>query len=107
MPKIKTHPWDPADHIVDGEDVLVYLKMVTPEEYDPDNTPYFLDCIARSRGVAEIAGVEFREQDDGSRSVTVTTNAGKSAAIAIAREADPQSIKNALTPQPARHPISP
>ena len=59
MAKIKTRPWDPADHIVDGEDVLAYLKMVTPEEYDPAITPFFLDCIARSKGVAEIASVDF------------------------------------------------
>ena len=61
MAKIKTRPWDPADHIVDGEDVLAYLKMVTPEEYDPAITPFFLDCIARSKGVAEIATCEFRQ----------------------------------------------
>ena len=49
MAKVKTHPWDPADHIVDGEHVLAYLHVITKEEYDPYVTPYFLDCIARSK----------------------------------------------------------
>jgi hypothetical protein len=104
MAKSKTHPWDPADHIVDGEDVLVYLKLVTPEEYDPVTTPYFLNCIARSRGVAEIASCEFHEPD-GIRSITVTTTSGVSATLAIEPNIDADSIRAALTPAPA--PASP
>ncbi len=100
MSKIKTHPWDPADHIVDGEDVLVYLKVIAHEEYDPGVTPYFLDCIARSRGVAEIAMVAFSEKD-ANRTVTVTTTSGASTTLAIAPEVDVDSIRRALTPAPA------
>lgn len=104
MSKIKTHPWDPADHIVDGEDVLVYLKVIVHEEYDPDVTPYLLDCIARSRGVSEIAMVAFSEKD-ANRAVTVTTTSGASTTLAIAPEVDVDSIRRALTPAPA--PASP
>ena len=106
MAKIKTRPWDPADHIVDGEDVLAYLKMVTPEEYDPAITPFFLDCIARSKGVAEIATCEFHEQD-GVRSITVTTVKGVSATISIAPDVDADSIRDALMPTHTPEPISP
>ena len=103
MAKIKTRPWDPADHIVDGEDVLAYLKMVTPEEYDPAITPFFLDCIARSKGIAEIATCEFHDRD-GVRSVTVTTVNGVSATFEVVPEVDADSIRDALmrthTPEP-------
>ena len=106
MAKIKTHPWDPADHIVDGEDVLTYLATVTPAEYDPVTTPFFLDCIARSRGIAEISAYEFNEQS-GIRSLTVTTTSGASTTLAIAPEVDVDSIRRALTPANAPEPISP
>ncbi len=106
MANTKTHPWDPADHILDGEDVIAYLKMATPEEYDPVITLYFLDCIARSSGVAEITSVDFHEQG-GNRSVTVTTVNGTSATIVIAPDVDADSIRNALVPTPAPEPISP
>ena len=106
MPKIKTHPWDPADHIVDGEGVLAYLKIVTPEQYDPVITPLFLDCIARSKGVAEISGVNFHEHN-GNRSVTVTTTNGASTTIPIAADADADSIKKALTSARSSEPIAP
>ena len=105
MPKIKTHPWDPADHIVDGEDVLAYLKVVTPEEYDPVATPFLMDCIARSKGVAEIASLVCHEARDGNRSITITTISGAETTIAIAPEVDVDSIRRAFTPAPA--PASP
>ncbi len=105
MAKTKTHPWDPADHIVDGEHVLVYLKTVTPDEYDPVVTPFFLDCIARSKGVAEITGLVCHEAGDGNRSITITTISGAEATIAIAPEVDVDSIRRALTPAPT--PTSP
>ena len=108
MPKIKTYPWDPADHILDGEHVLAYLHVITKEEYDPYVTPYFLDCIARSKGVAEIASLVCHEAgDDGNRSITITTIGGAEATIDIAPEVDVDSIRRALTPAPAPEPIVP
>ena len=101
MAKVKTHPWDPAEHITDGEYVLLYLKMVTPEEYDPKVTPFFLDCIARSKGVSQIAHATLNEPDAGHRSVTITTTAGASATIPIAPEVNADAILQALSPQPA------
>ena len=96
MAKVKTHPWDPAEHIVDGEDVLAYLHVITVEEYDADVTPYFLDCIARSKGVTEIAGVVCHESSDGGRLVTVATTGGVEAKIDVAPEVDLDSIRGAL-----------
>ena len=105
MAKTKTHPWDPADHILDGEDVIAYLKVTTPEEHDHVITPYFLDCIARSKGVAEITSLVCHEAGDGNRSITITTISGVEATMAIAPEIDLDSIRTALTPAPT--PISP
>ena len=99
MAKIETRPWDPAEHIADGEDVLAYLEAITEEEYDPDVTPLFLDCIARSKGVVEIASVEFSDTDGGARSVTITTTGGATATIAIAPDVSLDSIRQALLPQ--------
>ena len=96
MAKVKTHPWDPAEHIVDGGDVLAYLHVIAVEEYDADVTPYFLDCIARSKGVAEIAGVVCHESNDGGRLVTVATTGGVETTIDVAPEVDLDSIRRAL-----------
>ena len=105
MAKVKTHPWDPADHILDGDDVLVYLKMVTPEEYDPLTTPYFLDCIARSKGVSQIADVILDDADPAQRSITVTTTAGASTTIDIAPDVNADAILQALSPQRSVKPV--
>lgn len=99
MTKLKTYPWDPAEHITDGEDVICYLQVVSPEEYDPDVTPFMLDCIARSKGVAEIAGVEFSDTEGGVRSVTITTTSGVEATITIAPAVNLDSVRQALTPR--------
>ncbi len=107
MAKIETRPWDPAEHIADGEDVLAYLEAITEEEYDPDVTPLFLDCIARSKGVTEITGLTFHELDDGRRSVTVTTVGGAEATIAIAPDVSLDSIRHALLPQGKAEAVSP
>lgn len=104
MVKVKTRPWDPAEHIADGEDVLAYLEAITKEEYDPDVTPLFLDCIARSKGVAEIAAVEFSDTD-GSRSITIT--GGAETSIAIAPNVSVDSIRHALLPQGKAEAVSP
>ena len=106
MTKLKSYPWDPAEHITDGEDVIAYLEFVTPEEYDPDVAPFFLDCIARSKGVAEIASVVFHEQDDGGRSVTITTASGVEETIAIAPEVSLEGVRQALTPRDQAAPVS-
>ena len=96
--KIKTRRWDPAEHIAVGEDVLVYLQTITPEEYDPDTTPFFLDCIARSKGVAQIAGVAFHQTDRGVPAVTVATAGGARATIAMAPAVSPALLQQTLAP---------
>ena len=30
MPKTKTRPWDPAEHLADAEDMAAYLASVAP-----------------------------------------------------------------------------
>ena len=106
MAKVKTYPWDPADHIEDGEDVLIYLEVITPEEYDRHVTLFILDCIARSKGVAEIAGVAFNETGDGRRSVTLTTTSGAEATVAIAPEVDLDRIRQTFSPRPVSESVS-
>ena len=106
MTKLKTYPWDPSEHITDSEDVICYLQVVSPEEYDPDVAPFMLDCIARSKGVAEIAGVEFSDTEGGGRSVTITTTSGVEETIAIAPAVSLESVRQALTPRDRATPVS-
>lgn len=103
MPKIKTHPWDPAEVIETAEDAILFLK-ISLEDYDSTFNA-LMDCIARSKGVAEIASLVCHESDDGNRSITITTISGAEATIAIAPEVDVDSIRKALTPASA--PASP
>lgn len=98
MAKVKTYPWDPADVIETGEDAILFLE-VSFEDFDPNVFDALLDCIARSKGVAEIAGIEFDETGDGGRSVTITTTSGAEATVAIAPEVNLESIRQALTPR--------
>ncbi len=94
MAKTKPHPWDPADQIVDGEDAIMFLK-ISLEDYDSMDFDALMECIARSRGVAEITTCAFNSQD-GVGSVTVTTTSGASATLTIAPEVDVDSIRRAL-----------
>ena len=104
--KIKTRRWDPAEHIATGEDVLVYLQTITPEEYDPDITPFFLDCIARSEGVSEITSVVFHQTDGGGPAVTVATAGGDRATIAMAPAVSPALLQQVLAPVRPVIPVS-
>ena len=104
MAKVKTYPWDPADHIETGEDAILFLK-ISLEDYD-STFKALMDCIARSKGVAEISGVHFHEHN-GDRSVTVTTTNGASTTIPIAADVDADSIKKALAPARSSEPIAP
>ena len=103
MAKVKTYPWDPADHIETGEDAILFLK-ISLEDYDSTFNA-LMACIARSKGVAEIASLVCHEAGDGNRSITITTTSGASTTLAIAPEVDVDSIRRALTPAPA--PASP
>ena len=96
MTKIKTRQWDPARHIADGADVLAYLQVIAEGEYDPDVAPFFLDCIARSAGVADIARVTFHETAAGRRSVTVATADSTEVTIDLAAEVSIDRVRNAL-----------
>ena len=88
-----------------GEDAILFFK-ISLEDYDPKVFGALLDCIARSKGVAEIAGVVFHEQDDGGRSVTITTTSGVEETIAIAPEVRLESVRQALTPRDQAAPVS-
>jgi probable addiction module antidote protein len=57
MAKIKTTPWTLA--IDTPEDVVNYLEAAL-EDGDPDVIVTMLGYIARSRGMAQIAGVRLR-----------------------------------------------
>ena len=105
MAKAKFRPWDPAEVIETGEDAILFLK-ISLEDYDSTFNA-LMDCIARSRGVAEIASLVCHEADDGNRSITITTISGAETAIDIAPEVDVEAISNALTPARSSEPIAP
>ena len=104
MAKAKFRPWDPAEVIQTGEDAILFLK-ISLEDYDSTFSA-LMNCIARSKGVSEIAGVDFHDQG-GVRSVTITTISGASTTIDIAPEVDVESIRNTLTPARESEPVAP
>lgn len=105
MAKVKTYPWDPADHIETGEDAIRFLR-ISLEDYDSTFNA-LMDCIARSKGVTEITGLVCHETGDGNRSITITTMSGASTTLAITSEVDVGIISNALLPARAPEPIVP
>ena len=96
MKKVKLRPWDPAEVIETGEDAIRFLK-ISLEDYDSTFNA-LMDCIARSKGVAEIAGLACHDDGDGSRSITITTISGAEDTIEIAPEVSLDSIRRALSP---------
>ena len=52
--KLKTYPWDPADHIKTEKDVVAYLDAAL-EEGDSRLIAAVLGDIARSKGMTRIA----------------------------------------------------
>ena len=54
MAKIRTRPWDPAEHLETEEDMAAYLEA-TLEEGDPGMVAAALGDIARAKGMAQIA----------------------------------------------------
>ena len=51
---LKTHPWDPAEHLESEEDIAAYLEAAF-EEGDPSLIAAALGDIARAKGMAQIA----------------------------------------------------
>ena len=96
MKKVKLRPWDPAEVIETGEDAIRFLK-ISLEDYDSTFNA-LMDCIARSKGVAEIAGLVCHDDGDGNRSITITTISGAEDTIEIAPEVSLDSIRRALSP---------
>jgi probable addiction module antidote protein len=54
MSKIKTRPWDPAEHLETDEDIAAYLEAVL-EEDDPALFQAALGDVARAIGMTAIA----------------------------------------------------
>ena len=50
MPKTKTRPWDPAEHLADAEDMAAYLEAAL-EDGDPRVVASALGDIARDTGL--------------------------------------------------------
>ena len=105
MAKAKFRPWDPAEVIETAEDAILFLK-ISLEDYDSTFNA-LMDCIARSKGVAEITSLVCHEADDGNRSITITTISGAETTIDIAPEVDVEAISNALIPARSSEPIAP
>jgi probable addiction module antidote protein len=54
--KIKTIPWDSAEHLKTEEDIALYLDaMIEESEGDPASITVALGNIARAKGMTEIA----------------------------------------------------
>jgi probable addiction module antidote protein len=54
--KIKTIPWDSAEHLKTEEDIALYLDaMIEESEGDPASIAVALGNIARAKGMTEIA----------------------------------------------------
>ena len=105
MANAKFRPWDPAEVIETGEDAILFLEA-SFEDFDLNVFDALLDCIARSKGVAEIAGVAFNETGDGRHSVTLTTTSGAEATVAIAPEVDLDRIRQTFSPRPVSESVS-
>jgi len=54
MAKTKTKPWDPAEHLKTGEDIVAYLEAAL-EDDDPALVAAALGDIARAKGMTDIA----------------------------------------------------
>ncbi len=54
MPKTKTRPWDPAEHLSDAEDMAAYLEAAL-EDGDPRVVAAALGDIARAKGMTQVA----------------------------------------------------
>jgi probable addiction module antidote protein len=54
MPKTKTRPWDPAEHLADAEDMAAYLEAAL-EDGDPRIVAAALGDIARAKGMTQVA----------------------------------------------------
>ena len=54
MAKLKTQPWDMAEHLETKEDMAAYLEAAL-EDGDPKLVTAVLGDIARSKGMAKIA----------------------------------------------------
>jgi len=54
MPKTKTRPWDPAEHLWDAEDMAAYLEAAL-EDGDPRVVAAALGDIARAKGMTQVA----------------------------------------------------
>jgi probable addiction module antidote protein len=54
MGKLKTIPWDSAEHLKTDQDIADYLEAVF-EDGDPDLISHALGVIARAKGMAQIA----------------------------------------------------
>jgi probable addiction module antidote protein len=52
--KIKTRPWDVAEHLENEEDITAYLEAVL-DDGDPALVSAALGDVARARGMTEIA----------------------------------------------------
>ncbi len=54
MAKLKTLPWDPAEHLNTQEEIAAYLEAAL-EEGEPEIVSAALGDIARARGMTQLA----------------------------------------------------
>ena len=54
MTEAPTRPWDSADYLETGDDIVAYLQAVF-DDGDPDLITHALGAVARAKGMTEIA----------------------------------------------------
>lgn len=54
MAKLKTTPWDSAEHLRTDEEIALYLEAAM-EDGDPGLIAHALGTVARARGMTQIA----------------------------------------------------
>jgi len=52
--KVKTFPWDPADHLKTDDDIVAYLEAAL-EDGEPSLVAAVLGDIARARGMTKLS----------------------------------------------------
>lgn len=94
MARVKTRPWDPAEHLTTNEDIVAYLKAAL-EDGDPELIEVVLQNIARASGLARVSKETARREEK----VALVSDALQSGAVV------PQ-LPEGWTPRPLHyHPV--
>jgi probable addiction module antidote protein len=89
MTKVKTYPFDAADHISTPADVAAFLQAAFDEAYEADDPGFIahaLGIVARSKGMAKIADKAGRSREQLYKSLSLDGNPTLATTISVMRE---------------------